>query len=128
MRNFKKKKNAVVLYSSRCAGGELCVISCLICCGEKTPSHFFIFFFVFFFFFFSPKPGLREGDKSLLFSVAKRTTGGFSRIYRPGGRGKEKKEDRGRDCVGEERRKDRRYCKVKVTTEPDQLQSITQDR
>lgn len=43
-----------------------------------------------FFVFFSPKPGLRGGDKSLLFSVAKRTTGAFSRIYRPGGRGRGK--------------------------------------
>lgn len=43
-----------------------------------------------FFVFFSPKPGLRGGDKSLLFSVAKRTTGDFSRIYRPSVRGRGK--------------------------------------
>lgn len=48
-----------------------------------------------FFVFFSPKPGLRGGDKSLLFSVAKRTTGAFSRIYRPGGRGRGNKDGEG---------------------------------
>lgn len=81
-----------MLYSS-CAGGDCVYFSCLICRGEKTSSRFFFFFI---FLFFSPKPGLRGGDKSLLFSVAKRTTGGFSTIYRPGrGGGDEKRgEDR----------------------------------
>lgn len=50
------------------------MFSCLICRGEKRSSSRVFFFF----FFFSHKPWLREGDKSLLFSVAKRTTGGFS--------------------------------------------------
>lgn len=36
----------------------------------KTSSRSF-FFLLFVFFFFSPKPGLRGGDKSLLFGVAK---------------------------------------------------------
>lgn len=85
------------------------MLPCLICHGEKISSPSFSVFF--------PSSllslGLRGGDKSLLFSVAKRTTGGFSRIYRPGGRGDERGEKDRRGGRGNETRGDRgEMCRV----------------
>ena len=60
--------------------------------------------------------GCVGGDKSLLFSVAKRTTGGFSRIYRPGGRGDLKAEEKGGEVerIQERRRVGKRGDKKEI--------------
>lgn len=83
-------------------------------CEAKTKKGSF---FLIFLLPFSPAssflllslPGLRGGDKWLLFSVAKKgTTAAFSRIYRPG---------EGVGVGGEEEEK--RHCEVKVIARAD---------
>lgn len=111
--------------------------SCIVWEGD----HFLVRYFVFcvvrrillassfsvLFFFFSPKPGLCGGDTSLLFSVAKKGLREVSAQSTGLVGDREMKEER-RDVRGKWKRKDRRYSKVKVITEPDPLQSITAQR
>lgn len=89
----------------------------------SSSSSILFFFFV----FCSPKPGLRGGDKSLLFSVAKKGLQEvFSRIYRPG-----EKDERGEEREKPDRdrmEKSKNKGESKSSPSQDGVQSITQDR
>lgn len=89
-------------------------------CGEKAPSCLFVFVLSFFFFFlpfFPPSsslllslPGLRGGDKWLLFSVAKKgTSGSFQQNLQAWWDEKKRRGEGGERC-----------CEVKVIGQADQ--------
>lgn len=92
----RKKKRWVVLHSTCAAGDCVCFLVWFVALRRLLLASSSSF---------SSSSSLLSlgcvGEiKSLLFSVANRTTGGFSRIYRPGGRGRRRRGGCGGGYVG----------------------------